>query len=379
MTGGVIGGGLNAKEGLLAVLFGNLFLVIIACLVGIIGYRTGLTTYNVARIVFGKKGSVVTSLLLGILAMGFIGVLLNSFGLALHSLVPSIPVWAAILGFTVCITISAIHGFKGLQVLSSIAAPSMWIFLGVGLIITVNNIGGFSNLFEISPKGSIPFSTAVGSAIATWITGAALVCDITRYARKESDVIIGSIIGYIGGAAVFEGASVLTTIGVGNPNMVEMMATLGLLIPGILLLALALWTTTDNNVYSTALAFTNAGDILNINLSKPVWTIIAVSIALVTSLMGLATKFSVWLNLIGTLTPPFAGIIIAHFWIVNAGKENYDVTETWRPSAFIAWFASAIIAKYQTFTTPAIVGLISVIIIYPILVKLMDSKVKNVA
>ena len=46
LTGGTIAAGCTLWEGLIAVLAGNLLLVLIGSLHGIIGFRTGLTTYN---------------------------------------------------------------------------------------------------------------------------------------------------------------------------------------------------------------------------------------------------------------------------------------------------------------------------------------------
>ncbi|MEH7255699.1 cytosine permease, partial [Neobacillus niacini] len=46
LTGGVIGGGTTAAAGLWAVLLGNLFLVVISSLIGLIGFKTGLSTYT---------------------------------------------------------------------------------------------------------------------------------------------------------------------------------------------------------------------------------------------------------------------------------------------------------------------------------------------
>lgn len=375
LAGGIIGGGTTAATGLWAVLLGNLFLVLVASLIGLIGFRTGLSTFMISRIIFGKFGSVITSLLLGILAMGFIGVLLRQFGMGITKLIPSIPLWAAILGFTACVTLTAIYGFKGLTAISLIAAPALWILVTLALVLTIKQSGGIGPIFSAQPDAPISFSTAMGAAIATWVTGAALASDVTRYAKKKSHVVIGALCGYVAGAALFEGASILSAIGVGNPDVVGVLQSLGLLIPGLLILGLALWTTTDNNIYSTALAFTSVAQILNIKLGKTTWVLIASAIALVTAISGIVTQFLVWLQLIGTFIPPFLGIVIAHFWILHRGKNEFEVPENFRLSAFITWLIAIFIAKYSSFDIPAIVGIVSSVIIYPIIGKIMDKNV----
>ena len=62
------------------------------------------------------------------------------------------------------------------------------------------------------------------------------------------------------------------------------------MIPGLLVLLLALWTTTDNNVYSSSLAYTNASALVGIKIPKWGWTIICVCIAVIASTFGFASN-----------------------------------------------------------------------------------------
>jgi len=123
LVGGVVGGGTTFVEGLLAILLGNLLLVAVAYLIGMVGFRTGLTSYLASRAVFGTRGSIIVTVLLGVVAMGFIGVLADTWGTAVNKLVPAVPGWAFVLAFALAITSTAIFGFKGLQRYSAIAVP----------------------------------------------------------------------------------------------------------------------------------------------------------------------------------------------------------------------------------------------------------------
>lgn len=374
MTGGTIGSGSTAGNGILAVFAGNLVLMLIAVFVGLIGYRTGLTTYSIGRIVFGKKGSIISSLLMGILSMGFIGVLLNSFGDALHSLVPEIPSWIAVIVFAILVGAAALFGFKGLSIVGTIASPALWILLIVLFICTIMHGGGLGAIFSIQPEEPISFSTAMGAAIATWVTGAALVSDVTRYCKKASHVILGAFAGYILGSGLYEAVAVLSSVATGTGDFVQTMTILGLIIPGIIILALALWTTTNSNLYSSALAFTNLSEMVHIKVSKPVWTVISILIAVAVAMLGLASKFVVWLNFIGTVMPPFAGIIIAHFWIIHRDKKKVFMPSGFRWTAFVSWILAVVIAKVSNVTIPAIIGLLSAIVIYAIIGLIFKNK-----
>jgi cytosine permease len=131
----------------------------------------------------------------------------------------------------------------------------------------------------------------MGAAIATWITGSALVADIIRYARRGRDVIISGFVGFALGAGVFETVATISAMKVGDSNFVGVMSGLGLLLPAVLVLVLVLWNTTDNNLYSSALAFTNASRVLGMSIPKPVWTILSVLIAVGVAFLGLAERF----------------------------------------------------------------------------------------
>ncbi|MHB1654092.1 MAG: purine-cytosine permease family protein [Desulfitobacteriaceae bacterium] len=370
LVGGVVSNGSTTATGLGAIFLGNLVLVIIAGLIGTIGFRTGLTTYSIGRIVFGKKGSVIVSLVLGCLAMGFIGVLMSAFSAALHKLIPFIPVMGANIGFACLITFVAIFGFKGLSVLSRVSAPALWIFLLTGLFFAFKSPGSLSAAFALTPNKPMPFASALGSVMATWVTGAMICSDITRFSKKAWHVWGGAFVGYVLGAGLFEAGALLMAKGAGNPDVVAVMSRLGLLLPGVLLLLLALWSVSNGNLYSSTLAFTNAAELFGVKVSKTVWIVLAILIALFTSVFNLAQNFSVWLGIIGTTVPPFGGIVIAHFWILNTKQKNsFKVLDGFNFIAFIVWVVASLIAKYVTvsFVVPAILGLLSAVVLYTLL------------
>lgn len=381
LTGGTLGAGLTAGRGIAAVLAGNAVLILIACLLGIIGQRTGLTTASLGRIVFGKKGSIISSLVLGVLGMCLIGVLMNSFGDSIAALLPGVPGFLAILVFAVCITSSAIFGYKGLTVVSFVAVPSLLILLLISLVSASRVAGGMGAIFSIQPVGELAMASGISSVISTWANGACLSADISRYTRKPSHVIISVIFGFLVGTSVFEGSAVLMAVATGEGTFTGIFSSLGLLIPGLLVLLLALWTTTDNNVYSSSLAFTNLSDLVGIKIPKWGWTIICVCIAVLASTFGFASNFGKWLGYLGAFTTPFAGILIAHFWALNSpSASSYRMPAGFRASAFIAWilgFAACrvVVANQAAIPVPSsICGMIVGFAAYFILFKFMDKE-----
>ena len=382
LTGGTLGAGLTASKGLLAVLIGNCVLMVIAVLLGVIGQRTGLTTASLGRIVFGKKGSVISSVVLGVLGMCLIGVLMNSFGTSIAALLPGFPGFVAILIFAVCITSSAIFGYKGLTIISFIAVPALLILLLVSLIATSKHVGGdLSTVFAMQPVGELTMAAGISNVISTWANGACLSADISRYSKKPSHIVGSVAFGFIVGTSVFEGSAVLMSVATGKGNFTDIFNALGLLIPGLLVLLLALWTTTDNNVYSSSLAFTNMSELVGIKIPKWGWTIICVAIAVLASTFGFANNFGKWLGYLGAFTTPFAGVLIAHFWVLNSPKtKEYTMPVGFRPSAFLSWIIGFVVCRIVVANQAAIplpssiMGMATGFVVYIILAKLLDRK-----
>lgn len=370
LVGGVVGGGTSFAVGIAAILLGNLVLVAVSTLIGLVGYRTGLSSYLASRAVFGRHGAVVVSLLLGVLAMGFIGVLMDTWGVAVHNLIPAIPSWAFVLAFAIAITSTAIFGFKGLARFSAIAVPVEIAIALFAVFRIASGEGGFADVLTHQPAVPIGFGVAIGAVIATWVTGAALVGDVARFACRPRDVLISSFAGFVVGAGVFETIATISAMKVGNSNFVVVMHGLGLLAPAAVMLFLALWNTADNNLYSASLAFTNASNTVGVRMAKPMWTIVSIVIAVLVAFAGLADRFLVFLQVVGLVSPPFAGVLIAHFWILArqaSGEELLRTAPSVRWEALAVWLAAALLSKYtNVFGVDAIEGLVYGLVLYGI-------------
>lgn len=361
LVGGAVGAGTTFGAGLTAILLGNAILAVIGGLIGYAGYRTGLTTYLACRILFGVRGSAVPSIVLGVLAMGFIGVLMDAFGTAMADLVMGVPWTVWVLMFAVAVTATAMFGFKGLAVLSVVAAPLMLVFAIYSLVRIGGDDGGLAAAVDAVPATPIGFDVAVTAVIATWITGAALASDVGRYARRPAHIAIGAVAGYVLGAGFFETTAMISASAVGNPNFVVVMSQLGLLLPAAVILGLALWTTTDNNLYSSSLAFTNASKVLGRTVNKKVWVLVGIAIAIATAFGGFAGNFLAFLSIIGTVTPPFAGIFIAHFYLFGGLRTPAPTLLAAAPvvrwPALAAWAVTSVTMYYWAPPLRPLVGL----------------------
>ena len=341
------------------------------------GYRTGLTTYSAMKMIFGRKGSTIVNVVNGISLMSFIGVLMASFATYLKQLYPSFPSTLALILFACCITLSSINGMKGLSILSNIAAPLLWALLALCLVLTLVNHGGFAPVLAWVPEqgNEISFMAAMSLAIATWVGGAGKTADLTRFSKKKSHIVGGAILGYIAGSGLFELIAAICAISSGESNIVIVMARFGLIIPAVIILTLALWTTTDNNIYSASLAFGDMSEILGLKIPRKVWVVVNVLIALVVSMTGVASDFSSFLSFFGTIAGPFAGIMIAHFYLVcRPGTKKYFVPENFSVPGFVGWILSFALSNVLHFNT--FYAVISGIVIYFLSAMLFNKVIK---
>lgn len=377
LTGGNIAKGSSFSQTVFSILLANLILAVIGTLCGLVGYRTGLTTYSAMKMIFGRKGSTIVNVVNGISLMSFIGVLMASFATYLKQLYPSFPSTLALILFACCITLSSINGMKGLSVLSNIAAPLLWALLALCLVLTLVNHGGFAPVLAWVPEqgNEISFMAAMSLAIATWVGGAGKTADLTRFSKKKSHILGGAILGYIAGSGIFELIAAICAISSGESNIVIVMARFGLIIPAVIILTLALWTTTDNNIYSASLAFGDMSEILGLKIPRKVWVVVNVLIALVVSMTGVASDFSSFLSFFGTIAGPFAGIMIAHFYLVcRPGAKKYFVPENFSVPGFVGWILSFALSNVLHFNT--FYAVISGIVIYFLSAMLFTKVIK---
>ena len=227
LTGGTIGAGNTLWIGLLAVLAGNLLLFVLGSLCGVIGFRTGRTTYSLFEPMFGSKGSIFVSVLRGASAMSFIGVLLNSFANTLTALLPWFPFWLAVLLFGIAILSTSIRGIKvGLDCANGASwniAKSVFDALGADTYVINNQPNGLNinlNAGSTHIEGLQKFVVEKGLDVGFAYDGDADRC---LCVDEKGNVITGDHILYIYGCYMKERGKLLT-----NTVVTTVMSNFGL-------------------------------------------------------------------------------------------------------------------------------------------------------
>lgn len=375
-TGAALSNGLSLTQALLASVIGNAILCIYGGLVGVAGAREGVSTALLARHSFGKQGSKIISAIIAFTLVGWYAYQVGFFGITINTIFPNVgfitePRIAGIWGGLLMMS-SAYIGYKGLSIISSIAAPAILITSLLGIIKSIRLVGGWDALFNAPNVGDMTLNTGVVMIVGAFAVGGAIQADITRYSKSAKQSMFATFIGYMIAHSFVIIAGYIVASATGNDSLPAAMVAVGLGVPALIVLIAAQWTTNDNNLYSSSLAFSN---IVKVKKSKIV--LVLGIIATIAGAFGIVDYFTPWLVLLGVGFPPVAGIIIADYFIINKGKYDFGVGTKfgdYSKPAFIAWAISSILGFYIKWGIQTINSIVISFVLYILIMKLFESK-----
>lgn len=377
MAGGGLSAGLSFRGIILATVIGNIFLSIIAVSISMIACKTGLTFALMTKYSFGETGSRIASFFVPIVNVGWYTIQAATYGhfsaMVFH-LGPT--------GELICMAVSAIimgfftfKGIKMIAILGYIAIPAI-IFLSLATSIRAVNTVGAGIIFNYTPAGHITLSGGITAVIGTWILSTSTcIADIMRYARSTKEAVAATLTGLIGGNIFMILCGAVTSISVGDSDLTNVLLSMGLIIPCLLLMTTNIFTTNASNLYSTSLNLSNA---LKADRRK-----IIIVLLIISALGTLTRPYQIdylfrFLKLLGTIVPPLSGIILADFFLIHKGK--YPKLEKTRFFSFniipwITWAVTLVVIYLLPFGLPSLNGIVLGSCIYYILMKLTKTKV----
>lgn len=386
MAGGSLAMGLSFGEIIIVSLAGNVFLCAIAVAVSVIASRTGLTFALLTRYSFGSSGSKIASLFVPIVNVGWYTIQSASYG---HFV-------ASVFGFgdvgeAVCMILSAVlmgvfafYGVKAITILGYIAIPAI-IFLTVASTIrSMGVLGSMEALFAYRPAAPIGIAAGITTVIGAWILSTATcLADIMRYAKSTKTAIAAALTGLLGGNILMLICGAVATIAMNEYDLTLILLGFGLVVPSMILMTTNIFTTNAANLYSTGLNLANS---FKIGRTKMMLILIGVSAAATLLKPHEADFYYTFLNALGNVIPPLAGIIIADYYIVN--KARYVPLDKsrfvkWNPIPWISWVISVIIVFALSACVPAVlenvpapfIGIILGALFHTILMKATNTKV----
>ena len=365
----------QAKKKVIRRLLGTL-LILAACVIGgvilsaycgilaYIGSDTGMSMDLLCRRAFGKKGSYLSSLVLGLTQIGWFGVGIAMFAIpvARELFGGSTAVeWVLILIAGACMTASAYFGIKSLTVISYIAVPLVAILGTVAMIMAVKQGDGTIVDQFAKSSGSLSVIGGAGLAIGSFVSGGTATPNFTRFAKNGKQGTIATVVAFFIGNSLMFFFGAISYIFVGGNDIFEVMIRLNLFYLAILVLGLNIWTTNDNALYTAGLGLANI-----FNKRKKPMVLISGVIGTLLS-VWLYYNFCGWLNILNCTLPP-VGIILVLSYFMN--KKAYD-TDTFE-IVTVNWFAvagvilGAVVANVVTWGIASINGMVVAALCYVI-------------
>lgn len=369
LTGATIGVSLNLNDFLKSILIGNLILSIYTGLLSYIGSATGLSLHLLTKYSFGLKGSYLPSFITSITQIGWFGVGISMFAIPISNRF-NINLYALVLITGILMTCTAYFGIKSLTILSTIAVPAIAILGGLSILIAIQSIGGFVELYSITPTNPMNLITAITLCIGSFISGGTVTPDFTRFSKTKKIAVSTTVIAFFIGNSLMFLFGAIGAMVTGNSDIADVMFSQGLIIPAIIVLGLNIWTTNDNAIYTAGLGLSN---ITKVKKNK---------LVLISGLIG--TLGSIWINnnftafltLLNSMLPPIGGVVIADYFFIK--KLKYDKIENAKfkevnPIAIISFIIGFLVSNFISFGIPAINAIISTIIIYIIGMKIFKK------
>ena len=316
-AGGAIGPSFSFPQLMGIILVGNLILGVYCAALSYIASQSGLTTVLMARFSFGNLGSRWVDFVLGFTQIGwyaFTTAVIVQVLIELMGAPQTGPLFALLVFFfnyAFCAT--AYIGYRAIDWLSRIAVPAMLVLVAVSLSLAFRDYGGA----EIpAPTGELGWGTALAIVIGSFISGGTQATNWSRFADSGKNAVVSTLSAFlfVNGLLVFAGA--FCAMVYGSEDLIKAMASQGILLGGVVLLILNVWTTQDNTIYS----FSVAGANMFRTRKRHAFVIGGATFALILTLSGIYDLLPKYLLLLGTFIPPIGGIIMVDFWLRCGGR-----------------------------------------------------------
>jgi len=352
-VGSSLGTGLAFPDLVRNAMWGNIVNFVVGALVGYMGYRTACNSGLLYRLTYGNVGAFLPVLFLAALTIGWQGIVVGAMGLTWAGSFDS-PLFYPIAIFAgLLYTATTYLGVKGLE---RVAVPSTIVLALVGLYagwFNVDRAGGWEAFLALSMKSSAtqPLTDvqAINIVIGSWIVGAIVMAEYTRFARKAWVAIAIPFIVLVATQIFLQVIGAMGGIVSGNFDFSAYLRTAGPLIAlvGLIAMSLALWTTGDTNLYLPSIQTASV-----FRLPTRVTIVVCGTLGTILGL-GIYQHFMDWINQIANLVPPLIGPIIVDYYVFS--RMRYDTgllaqLPAWNPLA-VAAFALGVTAAYAY--TPA--------------------------
>ncbi len=365
LSGGLVAAGMNWWQAVLTVFLGNAIVLVPMVLIGHMGAKYGVPFPVLLRSAFGTKGAKIPAIMRGLVACGWFGINTWVGGSAIYVILNALtgdmfkgadlPILGIDLAQTVCFLVFwAMHlyfiqkGTESIRWLETLAAPFLLV-MGLALLAWAYvQADGFGEMLS-APSQFVTggaregqfwqvFAISLTAMVGFWATIALNIPDFTRFAKSQSDQILGQAIGLPVPMALFAFISVAVTsatvqiYGEAIWNPVELagrMGGIGVIFALIALVVATLSTNLAANVVAPAYGFSNlAPSKVSFSMGGYITAAIGILIFPWKLVEDAGAYIFTWLVGYSALLGPIAGLLIADYFILR--KTEFKLEDLFR-------------------------------------------------
>lgn len=347
LIGGAVGLFVGPKEGIAAIVIGNIVGVVLTALATCVATgRYGVEQFVFLRSMFGANGSrIVYFLAVVFLTMGWLAVLGLMFGRSIEGLEglaagtatapqsgSGISVLVAAIGAILLTWFIVAKGPTSIKFFNMVVAPALLVLMVVMMVLILSK-HSFADLMAMKAleppfeDNTVNFIIAVEVNIAAGMSWWPYVGNLARLTKSERIAMWPNLIGIFGAAALGETVGLLAAVALGNSDPTIWMAQIGGITIGIVALAFVAFaniTSMTNILYTSVIGLRQVG---TGSFRAMRWEVLALLFCLVPLFLVLFMpgiydgffKFLVWTS---ALNSALTGIGIADFFLLRRQKLN---------------------------------------------------------
>jgi cytosine permease len=374
--GGIITALLGFQRGVLAIILGNVVLMLYVGALSYLSGESGLNFALVASRIFGRYGYTVASGFLATIVVGWFAFQTGLTGLTVHQSFGWNEKLVTLLAGILFIVITFI-GIRALSLLGMVAAPLFLIMSAITLwlIARSRGLGDVWNYRGVtSGTASLSIGAAITLVVATFADSGTMTGDFTRWAKNGRSAVLAAFSAFPGAnlvaflvGAIIVASGAITDPGTNGGNFLPVIATGH----GSLLSALAfifivvnLGSVCTHCLYNGAVGWSHI-----LGSRMRLLTVILGVIGTIAALAGVWSFFLDWLNVLGVFVPPIGAVILTDFALSHGRVSCVDARVRWH--AFVAWAVGAVAAGIIHFQAPeyveTLVGMVAAALTYILL------------
>lgn len=346
LIGGAVGLFVGPKEGIAAIVIGNIIGVVLTALPTCVpAGKYGVEQFTALRSQFGANGSrVVYFLAVVFLTVGWIAVLGMMFGRSIDGLTALVSggeaaslgpkVMIAAIGAILLTWFVVAKGPTSIKFFNMIISPAL-VLLMVWMMYLILRQHSFADLLAMKPLAPPFEDTTLNFIIAVEINLAAgfswwpYIGNLGRLTRNERTAVWPNIIGIFGAAALGEVVGLLGSVALGNSDPTIWMAQVGGVAVGVIALgfvAFANVTSMANILYTSVVGLRQIGtrSIRAIRWETLLFLFCIVPLLLVVFYPTMYDGFFIFLVWTSALNSALAGIGIADYFFLRRQKLDLN-------------------------------------------------------